>query len=226
MNYQCKQGETFTDFVLNSCGDIAAWSDCLNENFQNSWTPPIFSGQNLSIPLNTNTNQGNILSLAEYPANNYSVPDIYDQIDALFASMEGLTPIPSINILPTLNDQTFYSVRQGEGIGDVTMNSSGDFQNLDLITQYAFFDTWTPILYNGQQIPIPSTINLNSNNYRALNTYPANNFSVPDIYNQIDALFASMDLTDRWILRFGYWLDSNNIVGDSLWEDTDHWIDG
>lgn len=223
--YLVRQGEGISDCVLNSLGDISAWGAFLDSNFFDNWTPSLFNGQSLQIPDSSNNNVGNIEALAEYPANNFSVPDIYNQIDALFASLVGLTPIPSENVLPVLNDQTFYIVRVNESIGDVVMNSSGSIENWDLIVQNAFFSEWVPSLFAGQQIPIPSTINLNSNNYRALNTYPANNFSVPDIYNQIDALFASMDLTDRWILRFGYWLDSNNL-GDSLWEDNKVWLDG
>lgn len=218
--YTVLQNQSISDCILNSCGDITAWSDFLNSNFLADWVPNLFSGQILQVPDNTNTNVGNISALTDYPANNFSFSDIYNQIDDLFASLVGLTPIPSANVLPVLNDQTFYTVRQGEGIGDVTMNSSGDFQNLDLVTQYAFFDTWTPDLFSGQQIPIPSTINLDSNNYRALNTYPANNFSTPDIYEQIAELFAFLGGGDLWILRTGEWIDF-----PSFWIDHDVWID-
>ena len=212
------QGMGISDAILNSTGDISNWSAFLDSNFFDDWTPSLFNGQVLQVPDSANVNVGNIASLAEYPANNFSVPDIYSQIDALFASLVGLTPIPSVNVLPVLNDQTFYTVRVNETIGDVVMNSSGSIENWDLIVQNAFFSEWVPSLFAGQQIPIPSTINLNSNVYRSLNAYPANNFSVPDIYNQIDALFALLD-NDPWILATSFWRD----IG--IWQDEKFWID-
>lgn len=219
-SYQVRQGEDFSDFVLNSCGDIAAWSDCLNENFLDSWTPQLFSGQILQIPDNTNTNVGNIAELAIYPANNFSVPNIAEQINAIFALMENAMPIPSSNILPTIDTNTYYYVRPTETIGDAILNGTGDIENWDTITQGNFWDTWTPILYAGQSVAIPSTVNMNLNNFRALNEYPANNHSVPDIYNQINAIFELMNgRGDDWILATSFWRDLG------FWRDFARWID-
>lgn len=90
-NYTVRQGESFWDFVLNSCGDITALSDCLNQNFENSWTPIVYSGQILQIPANTTTNLNNIRALNTYPANNFTVPNIVSQINAIFDLMNGIS---------------------------------------------------------------------------------------------------------------------------------------
>ena len=89
--YTVRQGESFWDFTLNACGDITALSDCLNQNFQNSWTPNVFSGQILQIPASTTTNLNNIRALNQYPANNFTVPDINTQINNIFAIMNGIS---------------------------------------------------------------------------------------------------------------------------------------
>lgn len=220
MNYQCKQGETFVDFVLNSCGDIAAWSDCLNTNFQNSWTPNVYSGLIFKIPDNTSTNIGNIAELNLYPANNFSIPDLNSQIDSIFALLETATPIATENTtLPPIDTNTYFIVTPLSTIGDVVMNSTGNIQNWGSILDANSFNDWTPTLYAGQKIAIPSTATLNLNNFRALNTYPANNNSVPDIYEQINAIFDLLNNSDPWILATSFWRDQG------IWVDSARWID-
>lgn len=219
-NYTCKQGETFVDFVLNSCGDIAAWSDCLNANFENSWTPNIYSGLILQIPDNTFTNIGNITDLALYPANNFSVPDIFQQIDAIFALLQTAIPIPTENTtLPTIDTNTYFIVTPFSTIGDVVMNSTGDIQNWGSLLDANQFSTWTPDLFAGQKIAIPTTANLNLNNFRALNTYPANNFSVPDIIEQINAIFEQLSPDNDWILFTDFWRDIGFWRDNAVWQD-------
>lgn len=215
--YRVRQGEGFSDFVLNSCGDITAWSDCLNANFLASWTPQLFDGQILQIPDNTNTNVDNIAELAIYPANNFSVANISEQINAIFELMQGLTPIPSDGVLPTIDTNVYYFVREHEYIGDVVMNATGDIQNWSAVLDGNFFNEWVPPLYAGQKIAIPSTVNMNLNNFRALNQYPANNFSVPDIFEQINAIFELMN-GDPWILATGRWRGHGIWTAKGIWK--------
>lgn len=221
VTYQIRAGETFGDFILNSCGLITStnWSDALNANFESDWTPQLYNGQLLQIPVSTDTNVGNIADLIQYPANNYSVPDIYNQINAIFLLLESAVPVNiPVGSLPQIDTNTYYIVRPTETIGDAILNGSGDIENWDTITQAGFFDTWTPDLFAGQKIAIPSTANLNLNNFRALNTYPANNNSVPDVYDQILAIFVTLS-GDPWILATSFWRD----IG--IWEDSASWID-
>lgn len=218
MAYTVRQGESISDATLNQFGDIAAWENLLTANFFDSWTPNLYSGQVLLIPDNAPNNPGNIVDLALYPANNFSVPDITEQINAIFALMENLTPIPSENILPVLDTNVYYIVRVTETVGDSILNGSGDISNWDIISQGNFWDSWTPPLYAGEKVAIPSTVNMNLNNFRALNQYPANNHSVPDIYNQIYAIFGLMNGNrGLWILRTGFWDGSGVWTKDGIW---------
>jgi hypothetical protein len=84
------------------------------------------------------------------------------------------------------------NIFQGNTIGDAVLNGTGDISNWSDTLNLNFFATWTPQLYSGQVLQIPTT-NQNLNNIRALNTYPANNFTVPDIISQINNIFAIMN---------------------------------
>lgn len=215
--YQIRAGETFGDFILNSCGLITStnWSDALNANFESDWTPQLYNGQLLQIPVSTDTNVGNIADLIQYPANNYSVPDIYDQINAIFLLLESAIPVDTpIGTLPAIDTNTYYTVRTTETIGDSILNGSGDIENWSDILTANFFDTWTPDLFAGQKIAIPSQTNLN--NFRALNSYPANNNSVPDINEQINAIFEQLN-PNLWILYTGFWNGNGIWTVDGIW---------
>lgn len=220
--YTVRAGESVGDFVLNSCGDISAWSDCLDSNLFDTWVPSLYSGQVLQIPATTNTNIDNIANLKIYPANNFSVPNIAEQIDAIFELLSKVIPGPPITVsLPTASTIVdIYVMRVGEDISDCILNSTGDISNWSDILDENGFNEWSPILYPGQEIIIPSSVNMNLNNFRALTTYPANNNSVPDIYEQINAIFEVLS-NNLWILREGFWIDS-----PSEWIDSDFWIDG
>lgn len=220
--YSVLAGQTITDAVLNSCGDISAWSDILVSNDMDSWTPSLYSGQILDIPTDTTTNLDNINALKSYPANNFSTPDIYEQIDTVFGilagAMSGIEPVIEPVIIDT---NTYYEIRQGETIVDAIQNSSGNIINWDVITQENGFD-WTPDLYSGELIKIPALTSMSLNNFRALNTYPSNNFSVPDVYEQIFVIFELLsNPLEDWILAnpVGYWNDNN------YWRDGNVWID-
>lgn len=224
MNYTIRYGETLTDAILNSTGDISNWDLVSSYGFYSSWTPSLVAGETVIIPDTVNLNNQNLAVLNPYPANNNSVSDLDDQISNFFALLSTSTPIPSENVLPEVDTNNYYTVRPLETIGDSLFNGSGNFQNWDIVTAGNFFDTWTPDLIAGQKVKIPSSVTMDLNNYRAMNAYPANNHSVADIYQQIENFFTSLTL-DRWILRYGYWLDSDTIVGNSIWEDTAFWKD-
>lgn len=223
-NYTVRAGEYFSDFTLNSCGDISAWSDCLNENNCSDWTPNIYSGQVLSIPSNTTTNIANISQLAIYPANNFSLSNIDEQLSDLFALLLTATPTDPPTLISKLVDtNTYFEVYPLSTISDFIMNSTGDIENWDLILTENGFSDWTPDLYGGQMLAIPTTVNMNLNNFRGLNSYPANNYVTPDIYNQINVIF---DLMNNPISDFilynpdGQWNDENH-----YWRDGAYWLD-
>lgn len=85
------------------------------------------------------------------------------------------------------------NILQGNSIGDAVLNGTGDISNWGAILDENGFNTWTPQLYSGQVLQIPDTITSNLNNVRALNTYPANNFTVPDIVSQINTIFDTLN---------------------------------
>jgi hypothetical protein len=110
-----------------------------------------------------------------------------------------------------------YIVKAGETIGDVVLNATGSFTNWDIILTANGFKDWTPTLSPGQPVFIPDTVSVDQNTKRQLDSYPAANTSVSDIYDQIAAVVAL--LADNWILATGFWND------DALWIDTKNWID-
>lgn len=110
-----------------------------------------------------------------------------------------------------------YVVKSRETIGDVVLNSTGSFSNLDAILSANGFTDWTPDLYPGQVIVIPDAVNTDPNAKRQLSFYPACNGSVNDVRSKIAAIWAT--LTNNWILATGTWNDA------ALWIDTKNWID-
>lgn len=112
-----------------------------------------------------------------------------------------------------------YIVRFGESIGDCSLNATGSnlVSNLNLILDANGFDSWSPTLTPGQSIIIPDGVTIDQNALRQLKTYPADNHSVPDVYDQIQGLYDI--IADDWILRTGFWNDSEH------WHDTKFWID-
>lgn len=115
-----------------------------------------------------------------------------------------------------------YTVRVGETIRDVVINSTGvlanataTLSNWDKICNANGFTDWTPILMPGQKIIIPSDVITDSNTLNQVNSYPVNNSSIP---NYLSVLQTVWDLlTDRWILRTGFWDNTG------IWINTDHW---
>lgn len=218
------QGNYISDVVLNGTGLISNWNAILQQNNFSEWVPDLINGQVIEIPDGLTNNPVAIANLKQYPANNFSVPDIYNQIDQIFALLAIATPTIAPVIAPTVKDtNTYYEVRNGEELSDVILNSSGDILNWFTILQAGQFLTWTPDLINGELIAIPADIASNLNNFRALNQYPANNFSVSDVYDQIAVIFDELNNPIRdWILYSpdGKWSDINHYFRDGAF-----WLD-
>jgi len=115
-----------------------------------------------------------------------------------------------------------YTVKQGETLWDVVLNSTGTLgsatvNNLDLILSANNLADWTPQLFAGQQITIPDTVIMDLNALRQLQLYPAVNNLSTGIQNQIIGIFDQ--LNSLWILTTTYWNDL------ATWIDTQFWTD-
>lgn len=110
-----------------------------------------------------------------------------------------------------------YIVQAGECISDVVINATGTLANLDAILTANNFDTWTPILTEGQEIIIPDGLTNDPNAQRQFVTYPVCNSSVSNVYDQISDIFETMN--DFWILTTTFWNDI------ALWKDDQTWTD-
>lgn len=216
--YSVRAGECISDAVENIFGDITNWSSLLDANLFTSWTPTLYAGQILNIPIGGTTNPANIQALSQYPSNNYSVPDINLQIAAIFEQMEGGMSAFVPNFQPIVADtNVYYVVASGQQVSDVISNATGDIGNWSSILDANNFSDWTQPLIAGQKIAIPSSATMNLNNFRALSTYPANNYSVPDINEQINAIFDIMNHPNTWILETGRWNGVSIWTVDGLW---------
>ena len=111
-----------------------------------------------------------------------------------------------------------YTVKVGEGIGDVVENATGSIANWDAVLAANAFGDWTPDLAPGQVVQIPDgVVTLDLNTKRQLAVYPACNASVNDVFEQIIALFNLF--SNNWILQTGFWND------DAVWVDSKLWVD-
>lgn len=218
------QGNCFADMVLNGTGNIENWSAMLEANNLSSWTPDLYSGQVLQIPANANINIDNVTALKTYPTNNGTVPDIFEQIDSIFGILAGAMSgfVPDFTE-PIVDTNVYYTVPYGVCFVDLILNSTGDITNWEDVLNANEFGDRNPILYSGERVLIPASVVMNLNNYRALNIYPSNNNSVPDVYNQINAIFDLINnpISD-WILYNpdGVWSDEAH-----YWRDGAKWLD-
>jgi len=64
-NYTISQGESITDVVINSTGDISNYNSILDANGFTTWTPNITVGQVVLIP-DTVTYNNNVLNEIEF----------------------------------------------------------------------------------------------------------------------------------------------------------------
>ena len=219
MTYQTKIGETITDVCYNSAGSILAWEAILDANNFTDWTPDIEIGQIIEIPNIVDSFALNIFQ--NYPVNNSLDIDIIDfenQVEDFINSF------PSVynEIFDLPNSQTqqinLYTVKIGETIGDVILNATGNLLNWQTILDANNFTDWNPDLYIGQQIIIPSDVDLQLNVLNQLTLYPVNNDSgIPDI----DLLIIDFINTFTQVLSFTadstlLTMDATNITADYL----------
>ena len=69
---------------------------------------------------------------------------------------------------------TYYIVKEGDTILDVSVNSTGSPLNIAAILNANAIDTWTPDLATGTKLIIPDNVQLQTNNLRELRQYPVN----------------------------------------------------
>ena len=79
--YIVKNGDTITDCVMNSTGDITNWQLILDANGFDDWVPVLTVGQQIIIPDTVVKNNNVIRELAKYPANNAGPNNLQHQID-------------------------------------------------------------------------------------------------------------------------------------------------
>ena len=180
MTYTVKNGETITDVCFNAAGSILAWEAILSANNFTDWTPDLQVGQVLQIPQVVDSFALSVLQ--QSPVNNAlevgGFDDLVNEFITLFPSAV------SIFALPEAQSQqiNLYTVKQGETITDVVFNATGNLLNWSLILDANGFTDWTPELYAGQQIIIPSTVDLQLNVMYELAKFPINNDSgLPDL---------------------------------------------
>lgn len=219
MNYRVRYGETISDVVMNSTGLIGNWAAILEANGFDDWTPAIDAGDVLFVPDDLPVDNDAIAQLSTYRANNRSMTGVYTKIAVIFTTLAGASPATApVIVKPVKDTNTYYQVREGETIGDVVMNSTGNIANWPMILDANGFNDWTPALAAGQILTIPATVISNPNGLRQLAKYPANNASVPNVYDKINSIFGIMNPND-WILKTGFWDDLG------YWRDTNVWID-
>ncbi len=223
MSYIIKYGDGILDAVLNSTGDISAWGDFLDANNLGDWTPSLYSGEILQSP--PVISAPTVAALQPYPASNLSVNDVYDKIDALFYTLTQSTPSPApIPIPPGINlTPIHYDVGYSDTITDAVFNGTGNIDKWSDVLNDNDFNTWTPDLYAGQILKFAHTTGININVKRVLTTYPSNNHSVNDVYEQINIIFDLLNNpTADWILYNpdGFWNDINH-----YWRDGAFWLD-
>lgn len=110
-----------------------------------------------------------------------------------------------------------YTVKPGESIGDVVMNSTGSLLNWDAVLTANGFTDWTPTLFAGQVLTIPDNVQVDANTRRQLQSYPACNNISTDIFGKIEIVFSL--IRDYWILSTSFWNDN------AVWKDYKSWLD-
>lgn len=216
--YISKDGETVTDIILNSTGNLFNWDLILNANNLTDWTPEINSGQVFIIPSDAKIDLDVLADLVAHSLCNRSVNDLQAKIDAIFAIMATAAPVTVPVFAEIIADSSKdYTVKAGESIFDAVINATGTLANLDLVLNANGFTEWVPTLIAGQVLKIPSTITKDLNAFRQFVDYPISNNSVNNIDAQIIAIFETIN--DAWILSTGFWNDL------SVWKDIKTWID-
>jgi len=210
--YKVKVGETIGDVVLNACGSLSAWNDFLTLNNLSDWTYLPAVDEQFETPSIANVNAQKIFQ--SYPANNasdfsffsdtfvqtfpYNLPfplqgithkNIFDAFLALLDAAPIGNYSPGGAAGPFIN---YYTVRTGETVTDICINSTGTVNNWETILNDNLFDTWTPVLTPNQKI-ILSNVEIQNNVLLDVTSYPANNATdTPNYMALIDAFIASL----------------------------------
>jgi phage tail protein X len=112
----------------------------------------------------------------------------------------------------------YYTVKTGETITDVLLNSTGTIANWEAVLNANNFTDWTPDLYPGQQIIIPDDSEIQNNVLVVTTKYPANNYTgIPNFDDLVSDLITKFG--EIWILNNGVWNDGG------YWIDSAQWID-
>ena len=69
-NHKVKQGESITDVVLNSTGNLPYWNNILTENSKEDWTPTLSIDEKIFIPSGLTLDHNTTRQLETYPACN------------------------------------------------------------------------------------------------------------------------------------------------------------
>lgn len=206
MDYTTKYDEGIVDVTLGQSGDISEWNNIISENDLLTWTPEFQTGQLIQIPNKVKPG----VKISNYTYN------IEGLLTVLENTLGGVTVTEfTVADSPTVID--YYSMKEGETITDMLLNTTGDLVNWDIITNTNEFGTWTPELQTNQKVLNANEITQN-NNISLFKRYPlCNNLNIGDLNDKIDDLINNF--ANVWILRTGYWDDSG------LWVDTANWID-
>lgn len=85
-----------------------------------------------------------------------------------------------------------YTVKPGESIIDVILNSTGDLSNWDSILYANGFDDWVPILNPGNQVIISDEAIKNDIVLAQLGTYPSSNNFIKNWLSVINQVFTDI----------------------------------
>jgi hypothetical protein len=208
MEYIIKHNESIIDVCLNSTGGLSSWNDIIDLNSLSDWTPKLYDGQVLQVPIIINDVTYQQLQL--YPVNNYEPFDTA-QIAGLIDLLNGVTPVEHEIYTPYPKKQ-IYVVSQGETILDVVLNATGSIDNWEPILNINGFTEWNPILFTGQEILI-DYLNLQKNNIIQFSLYPLNNDSgINNLYNQVNEIISNFGDKDmETIFKEGVILDENSM---------------
>jgi hypothetical protein len=199
--YQVKSGETISDVVMNGSGDISEWFNIIDANDFNDWTPILFADQIINIPNIKNSQIVKELQLE--PCYNITL-NVTSQINSLISIFDSIVDIPVNNFsIPIQDLAQFYKVRNGETIGDICNNATGDISNWQQILNDNLFTDWSPELTENQTIKITSACKIQQNNIRDLFIEPSNNRLPDNINDQINVLISIFTKNNDYIFSNG-----------------------
>jgi hypothetical protein len=214
--YKVKEGESITDIALNACGSIVATNDILTFNSLTDWSYSFNSGQEIEVP--EIIEPAFYKDLQNYPASNKSdEPTISTQLLSIVSTLESILVLNTFSNTEKITTKQQYTVKEGETINDVVLNSTGSISNLDSFLIENDFNDWNPIILAGEKLKI-GFVETQTNVLNSLKYYPAcNSNEINNLSTQIHDLINNF--ANVWILHTGYWIDSG------LWVDSANWKD-